>query len=205
MQLLHPVMPYLTEEVWQHLTETLGERPAQSIMISRWPICDTNMLDDAAESEMDAVQSLIGSIRNIRNEMNVPLGSKADVVVSPSDETVGGAFERNRAYILDLASVSRLTLDSQAVRPPKSAAGISGKSEVFVLLEGLVDFDRERIRLGKEIERRASYIKSIETKLSNEAFVSRAPEDVVAQERKKLEDTREEMEKLTANLEALGA
>ncbi len=205
MQLLHPVMPYITEEVWQHLTEALGGRQAPSIMVSRWPVCDMNMLDDAAEAEMEAVQSLIGSIRNIRNEMNVPLGSKAEVIVVPSDENAGGAFDRNRAYIHDLASVSRLGLDYDATRPPKSAAGISGKSEVFVLLEGLVDFDRERTRLGKEIERRASYIKSIEAKLTNEAFVARAPEDVVAQERKKLEDTREEMNKLTTNLEALGA
>jgi valyl-tRNA synthetase len=82
---------------------------------------------------------------------------------------------------------------------------MSGRHEVFVLLEGLVDFDRESARLSKEIERRRRFIAGIEAKLANEAFVSRAPEEVVAQERRKLEDSREEVRKLTANLEALGA
>jgi valyl-tRNA synthetase len=154
---------------------------------------------------MESVQSLIETIRNLRSEMNVPPGRKADVVAAPADDAAMRMFKRNRAYILDLASVGNLRLVPGAARPPKSAAGMSGRHEVFVLLEGLVDFDRESARLSKEIERRRSFIAGIEAKLANEAFVSRAPEEVVAQERRKLEDSREEVRKLTANLEALGA
>ena len=204
MKLLHPIMPFLTEEVWQLLNEALGEKETPSVMIASWPVPDNSRMVEAFEREMEAVQSLIGTIRNIRNEMNVPLGQKAGVIVAPADMDMERVFDENRPYILDLAAVSELQLKTGAVRPPKSAAGISGRNEVFVLLEGLVDFEKERARLSKEIERRRGFIASLESKLQNESFVARAPESVVEQERRKLEDSRDELRKLTANLEVLG-
>ncbi|MHB9028134.1 MAG: valine--tRNA ligase [Candidatus Latescibacterota bacterium] len=204
MKLLHPVMPFLTEEVWQILSGALDEREAESIMIAPWPKVDSRQVSDEVEREMDMVQSLIGTIRNIRSEMNVPLGQKADVLIAPADGDAERVFAENRAYILDLAAVRDLALDRGAARPPRSAAGISGRSEVYVKLAGLVDFDRERARLEKEIERRRNFIAGIENKLNNEAFIARAPEAVVEQERRKLFDVREELNKLAANLEALG-
>ena len=99
---------------------------------------------------------------------------------------------------------ANVKLDKSAERPPKSAAGISGGSEVFVLLEGVVDFDRERARLKKEIGRREQFVAGIEKKLSNEHFLSKAPQEVIQTERCKLQDARHELEKLVSNLEALG-
>ena len=113
-------------------------------------------------------------------------------------------FFDNRSYILDLGGVNNLKLDRNAVRPIKSAAGISDKSEVFVILEGVLDIDRERIRLDKEIERRKNFIKSTEIKLQNQGFLSKAPEEVIQQERIKLGNSREEVKKLISNLKALG-
>mgnify|MGYP003766887951 FL=1 len=173
-------------------------------MIASWPEAESSLVNEDIERDMEMTQSLIGTIRNIRSEMNVPLGQKADVVVSPADGAAERVFAKNREYILDLAAVGDLTLERGASRPAKSAAGISGGSEVFVKLEGLVDFDRERGRLEKEVERRRNFVASIERKLQNEAFVSRAPEEVVGQERRKLLDVRHELDKLIANLEALG-
>jgi valyl-tRNA synthetase len=204
MKLLHPIMPFLTEEVWQILSGSLGRREAESIMIAPWPKGEGGEVNDDIERQMDMVQSLIGTIRNIRSEMNVPLGQKADAIVAPADADAERVFGENRAYILDLAAVRELSIERGAVRPPKSAAGISGRSEVFVKLAGLVDFDRERARLKKEVERRRNFIASIDNKLNNEAFIARAPEAVVEQERRKLIDVREELNKLVANLEALG-
>lgn len=204
MQLLHPIMPFITEEIWQLLTGLLGEKPAKSIMVSKWPDVKMHIIDPDIEREMEMVQSLISAIRTIRNEMNVPPGEKAEVIVVPADEKAKRILEENIAYILDLAAVKHITFTGESARPPKSAAGISDKNEVFVLLEGLVDFDRERARLSKEIERRRNFIASIETKLANENFLSRAPKDIIEQERRKGNDTREEMKKLIANLEALG-
>ncbi|MFA6471500.1 MAG: valine--tRNA ligase [Candidatus Latescibacterota bacterium] len=204
MQLLHPIMPFVTEEIWQLLNEHLGEKQSASIMISKWPEADTGLIDPEIEREMEMVQSLITTIRTIRNEMNVPLGEKADVMVAPADEDARRVLDANSSYIMDLASVKHLAFTEQSKRPPKSAAGISDKNEVFVLLEGLVDFDRERVRLSKEIERRGKFIASIENKLSNENFLSKAPVEIIEQERRKANDTREEMKKLIANLESLG-
>ncbi len=203
MQLLHPIMPYISEEIWQGLMEALGEKSADSIMISAWPSPSDDDIDVALEKEMESLKSLIGTIRTIRNEMNVPIGKKADVVVIPADENMGRIFEENRAYILNLASVNDLTLDLNAARPPKSAAGISEKSEAFVVLEGLIDLDVEKARLDKELDRRGKFIMSLEKKLSNEGFISKAPEEVVNNERMKLEGAREELKKLKANRAAL--
>ena len=166
MQLLHPIMPFITEEVWQILTGITNEKSAAGIMISPWPETDDTKVDETVEIHMETVKSLITTIRTIRNEMNVPIGQNADVVVVPADNDTHDIFFNNRLYIHDLAKVDRLKLDQNAKRPSKAAAGISVKSEVFVLLEGLIDIDRERTRLEKEIERRAKFVKSLDSKLS---------------------------------------
>ncbi len=204
MQLLHPIMPFLTEEIWQRLTDVLADKPAKSIMVSRWPSINNSFIDIKIENQMETVKSLISTIRNIRNEMNLPHGKKADVIVVPADDETYHLLFDNMSYILDLASVKNLKLDMDATRPSKSAVGISDNSEVFVLLEGLVDFEREIARLEKEIERRKNYITSIERKLENQGFLSKAPKDIIQLERSKLDDFRHELEKLTANLETLG-
>ncbi|HDY90037.1 MAG TPA: valine--tRNA ligase, partial [bacterium] len=204
MQLLHPIMPFITEEMWQKLTDILGDKPSESIMVSEWPTADGSLIDKTSEDQMKSVKSLISTIRNIRNEMKVPLGKEADVVVVPADDETHDLFFDNMHIIIDLATISNLKLDKSATRPPKSAVGISEKSEVFVLLEGLVDFERERARLEKEIERRKKFITGIEKKFVNLGFLSKAPKEVVQLERRKLDDSYQEVEKLTANLDALG-
>ena len=204
MQLLHPVMPFITEDIWQRLTDALGDKPAESIMISDWPVPDTAAIEIGVERDMALLQSLITTVRTLRNELNVPLSKKADVVVVPVDALVRRVFETNRSYILDLAKVGSLTINMNAGRPAKSAVGISGKNEIFLILEGLIDLDAERARLTKEIQRRAAFVKSLEGKLRNEGFISKAPREVVEQETVKLDFAREELKKLTDNLSALG-
>ncbi|MFC1511791.1 valine--tRNA ligase [Candidatus Latescibacterota bacterium] len=204
MQLLHPIMPFITEELWQRLTDFLGEKSASSLMVSPWPIPDETLIDETAEREMDLMKSLIGTIRTIRNEMHVAPGQKADIVIVPADEEADRIVLENMSYIIDLAGVGNLRIDSRATRPPKSAAGISSSTEVFVLLEGLIDFDRERTQLKKEIERRKQFITTIERKLTNPGFLDKAPKEVVQLERRKLDDSCRELEKLVANLETLG-
>jgi valyl-tRNA synthetase len=205
MQLLHPIMPFITEELWQRLNVLLGSQTAPSIMVSDWPAGNPSLFDDKSEYEMSLIQSIIGTIRNIRNEMHVPAGQKADVAVAPADDNATRIVKENIAYILDLAYVRNLTIDHAVVRPPKSAAGISDNNQIFVLLEGLVDFDKERSRIEKEIERRLQFITSIERKLTNQGFLAKAPDDVVQLERRKLDEARQEYAKLSANLSSLGA
>lgn len=204
MKLLHPIMPFITEEIGGRLNEALGDSSSSCIMVSKWPEINESAIDESVERKMESLKSLITIIRTIRNEMNVPLAKKADVLVVPSDENTQEVFFDNRAYILDLASVGNLTLDLKGKRPPKSAAGISGNSEVFVELAGLIDIDLEKSRLSKEIERRNSFIAGLDRKLQNEGFLSKAPAEVVQLERTKLESARGELKKLLSNMEALG-
>ena len=203
MQLLHPVMPFITEEIWQRLTDATREKSAVSIMVSPWPAGDETLIDIGIEKQMESLKSLITTIRTLRNEMNVPIAKKADVVVLPANDDMHKVFFENRGYILDLATVNNLKLDRNASRPGKSAAGISDNSEVFVVLKGLIDIDRERTRLTKEIDRRNNFISGLERKLHNEGFLSKAPKEVIQQEREKLDGAREELKKLSSNLEAL--
>ena len=204
LQLLHPFMPYITEELWQRLTDALGEKPAGSIMISCWPEKDTSKIDEVMETRMNALQTLITTIRTLRSEMNVPMGKKADVVVAPADKEAAATFFENENYIRDLATVAGLTIDADIGRPKKSAVGMAGQNEVFIRLEGLIDIAQERARLEKEIDRRKKFILAIEKKLQNEGFLAKAPEDVIRQEREKLDSAREETRKLVNNLDALG-
>jgi valyl-tRNA synthetase len=204
MQLLHPVMPFITEELWQRLTELLGEKPSASIMVSPWPVVDESLLDEAAEREMAMVQSVITVVRTVRNEMHVAPGQKADVVIVPADEDSNRILFDNMGYIVDLGAVKTLTIDAKASKPSKSAAGISDNNQVFVCLSGLIDFESERLRLEKEIDRRKSFIAGIERKLVNQDFLAKAPQEVVILERRKLQDSCQELEKMAANLRALG-
>ena len=108
------------------------------------------------------------------------------------------------SYIMDLASIGKLKIEKKSIHPPKSATGISDKSEVFVLLEGVIDFEREIERLEKEIDHRKQFITGIERKLQNKEFLSKAPKEVIQLERRKLDDSRQELEKLSLTLKALG-
>ncbi|MFC1573991.1 valine--tRNA ligase [Candidatus Latescibacterota bacterium] len=204
MQLLHPIMPYITEDIWHRLNSAAGKDDVSAVMISEWPVLDKSQLDPDAEKNMETIKSIITVIRTIRNEMNVPLGEKAGVVLVPADMEANNIMYENQSYIIDLAKVNHLIIDKNAARPPKSAAGISGGNEVFVLLEGLIDFDRERSRLEKEIQRRKQFISNIEKKLENEGFLSKAPQEVVQLERRKLDNARDELSKLEVNLQSLG-
>ncbi len=203
MQLLHPLMPFITEDIWQRLMALLGFPTGKGIMVSRWPEPDRSRVDEDLERRMVVLQGVIGTIRTIRNELNVPPGRPASVVIVPADADTAAMLEDNRAYTRDLATVGDLTVDTAASRPPHSAAGISDRHQVYVRLKGLIDFDKEKARLTKEIDRRMSFISGIEAKFVNEGFLGNAPADVIQTEREKLAKSREELAKLNENLHAL--
>ena len=184
VRLLHPFMPFITAEVYTNLV--LNDK-AESIMISDWP--------DAAEipvyrDEADMMATLMGairSIRNIRTEMNVPPSHKAHIIVVSKSDKVRAMFEDGKAFLERLASVSSLeTTDDKAGIPETAVAAIFDGGEVYIPLEELIDIEKELARLEGEKERLAGEIKRGEGKLSNQQFVSNAPEKVVNAEREKL-------------------
>ena len=147
--------------------------------------------DKKAEKEFDFLQRLIAAIRNIRAEMMVPPSKRANVVIAGCSNEKRKLVKVNIELVKRLATLSDLTFDS--VRPPQSAASVVDGAEVYVPLVELIDIDVERKRLDKEIARLRGVIRGAETKMSNEKFISKAPEDVIAHEREKLASCRDQL------------
>ena len=200
LRLLHPFMPFITEEIWQHMRP---RTPETALIRSNWPEYNAEyiFMDDA--HLFQTIQQMISSIRNIRAEMNVPQNSSIDVIIKAKDADTEKALAANTYPFEKMLRISSVTVDQQAERPKASASAVVDASEVFVPLTGLVDFEKEQERIRTEIERLEGFLKSINGKLNNDQFVRNAPAEVVEKERKKKADTEENLKKLKKNLEEL--
>ncbi len=199
LRLLHPLIPFITEEIWQRV----GSEVSESIMTAPWPE-DEAVFDDAqAEKELDIVRDLIVAVRTIRSEMNVPPAKKASMVVSGADEQTAGLLQASKGYFSQLARIENLDAGGDLPRPQLSATAVVHKMEVFLPLSGLIDIEMEKKRLQKERDRLQKQLSGLERKLANENFISRAPEEVVAREKAKLQDWKMTLEKIVTNLEQL--
>jgi valyl-tRNA synthetase len=197
LRLLHPFMPFITEEVWQRLPH---EGP--SIVIAPFPKGGRRGRDLKAEARMAPVLAVVSAIRSVRSESRIPPGTELRVTVRPATRAAAEAIEASRALIGALARAA-VSVDRRAERPPQSALTLAGEAEVFVHLEGVVDLAVERARLRKEIEKAGKEIAFLESKLARPEFVERAPEDVVERERARLAEARASHAKLSASLKAL--
>jgi valyl-tRNA synthetase len=198
LRLLHPIMPFITEEIWQRLPHQ-----GDSILERDWVSPDDGLIDKAAVSEMELLQEVITAVRTIRSEMNVSPGSKADLYVAPADDSVKRIIETNASYVHSLAKVGELHFIAAENKPGASGVAVIGATELFVPLEGLIDLDKERDKLGREANKLSSLLIGIEKKLANESFVSRAPAEVVKKEREKLGTLRETLAKVEKNIAQL--
>ena len=198
LKLLHPVMPFITEEIYTHLsTET------ESITISAWPVFDEAMVDVKAEKDMEFVMEAIKSLRNLRAGMNVPPSRKAKVYAFASQEAKD-AFINGAAYLEKLASASEVEFLDNKENLDKNLVSVVVKGgELFLPLLDLVDRDKELERLENEKKKLEGEILRVEKKLSNERFVSKAPEAVVEEERAKGEKYKEMLKAVLERIEAL--
>jgi len=182
MVLLHPFMPFITEEIWQHLPHE-----GETIMLTQWPTAKEELISPEIEQQMDIVMEIIRSIRNMRSEMNVPLGKKADAIIVANKEEFMPLLEQTASYITLLGTLENLELQvSLAEKPAQAVTAVVQGIEIFLPLKGLIDVDKEIARLQKEVEKTNSEIERIEKKLNNPGFVAKAPEDVIAKEKEKL-------------------
>ncbi len=199
MQLLHPYMPFITEEIWQRL-----KRPEEaSVVVSEWPRPVPELHDPMAEHDMAFLQQVIGQVRAIRAEMNVPPQAKATLLYRASSEHQASLLESHRDYILQMArleSVSRLRPDHDL---HSTASAVVEGVELFVPLADLIDLEVERRRLDREIERLMKQIEASRRKLSNEDFLQKAPAQVVQMEKEKLQNLSEKLVKLQKNRKRL--
>jgi valyl-tRNA synthetase len=197
LRLLHPFMPFITEELWQRVPHE-----GESIMVAPYPKA-TAAPDVAAEREMGMVMQVITAIRNIRGEMRVSPAQTLTVTVKAA--AGDGALLRAHGTLVEALARARVTVDPGATRPPgASALGVVGQSEIYVELEGLVDLAAERQRLEKEIKRTAEAITFTRAKLSRPDFTERAPAEIVDKERDKLAEQEALHAKLVASLSWVG-
>ncbi|MHB8877009.1 MAG: valine--tRNA ligase [Myxococcaceae bacterium] len=197
LRLLHPFMPFITEEIWQKLPM---DRPAESVMIAPYPETDRRLEDPAAEREMGPVIAAIDGIRTIRGESNLPPATRVQAIVQSPDEGIRDTLERWRGYLMPLAGLSGVSIGPPGKKPAQSAAYVGERLEIFVPLAGVIDLAEERTRLAKEIARSEQELSSLEKKLSNPNFVARAPADVVEKDRARVAELGAKKTKLAENL-----
>jgi valyl-tRNA synthetase len=200
LRLLHPIMPFITEALWQRFPGRPGDA---SISVSPWPAPDARAVDPEALKEFGLVQELVSAIRAIRAEYGVQPGQVVRAVVTGESSVAAAALEQERPTIMRLAKLSELTLGETRERVGGHAV-LSDGTAVFVPLGETIDVGRECGRLGTEVDRLARLVDSQEKKLGNQQFVSRAPTDVVERERQKLTTWQEQREVLVKKRELLG-
>ncbi len=180
LELLHPFMPFITEEIWQHLPGR-----GLTIMRSPWPRPSRELEDDGAEKEMGALMDITKAIRHIRSEMNVPPGRRAEVLLTAPEEAVRSLLNRDGAYVSVLAGADLKVFPSLQAVPEQAAHAVTRGVEIFVPLKGLIDVDKETARLKKELASVEKDLARVRGKLGNPGFLGKAPSDVVAKERAK--------------------
>ena len=184
LRMLHPFMPFLTEEIWQTVSP-LADQAGESIMLAPWPGRQNDRLDAESEAEIEWLKEIIVGIRTIRSESNIPPATELPVFVVNATELDRERFSRNEAYLGRLAKVSGITVLADADAAPASLMTLCGDLEIRVPMAGVIDIEAELKRLDKEIERQEKEVAKLDGKLSNKAFTERAPADIVEAEKHK--------------------
>jgi valyl-tRNA synthetase len=198
LRLLHPFMPYITEEIWQrlpHQGESIYNRP--------WLEVVEDMAEPEAEKRMSLLQDVVTSIRTIRSEMNVPPSKYAELAIIPADENMRQVVSSYGEMIKSLAKLEKISEIDEQGKPSASGIAVVGATELFVPLKGLIDLERERARLEKEVTRLRGVLEGLEKKLANRKFLENAPADIIEKDRQKESSYRETLTRLVKNLDQL--
>jgi valyl-tRNA synthetase len=201
LRLLHPIMPFITEEIWQTLYD--GKPPCKSIALAYYPQPDETQIELSSETEMAILQDLIVSVRNLRSELKVEQKLKIPIEVYAHDADTRRLIEENRGAVERLANVERITFVDESLAK-KPGARSTARFDVHVLYKRKIDVEAERKRLQKELEQIEKEIAGKERQLGNQQFVAKAPAKVVEDMRKRLEELTVLRDKLKRQLEELG-
>ena len=199
VQLLHPFMPFITEELWWRLRP---REEGEACIVSDWPETNGDLIDGRGTEIFNLMQEMISGIRNVRSQYNVAASQNIAALVNlpKSYNDVAERIEKNADYFAKLARVGDLTVGSNISKPDASASVVIRRSEVFIPLADVIDLEQERERLRKEISEKEGFLKSVQGKLSNEQFRTKAPKEIVEKEKQKEADAKAELERLRANL-----
>ena len=196
--LLHPIAPFISEEIWNHLKD--GNE--QDIIISSWPKAKNSDISHNKD-EVSDFKEIVTSIRTIRSELNIPPSKKIDVIAHAKNELIESRLNSLVDLIKSLSNSENLNLSSEKERPENSAVAVCKSVELYIPLGDLVDKNEELAKLNKRLSELDSFILSIENKLSNDDFISKAPANIVSGEKNKLNDFLVERTKILSNIEVL--
>ena len=202
LRLLHPLMPFITEEIWHTLP---GERPSRFIVQSAYPVGEGLPLDDQGAAQMEIVMDVVRAIRNIRGEMDVPPSKQVAVVLDCKDVTTASVLNDYAVYVKALGKVDAFTCGVGSEHPEQAATQVAGDVEVLLPLAGLVNLEEEEKRLTKEIAKSQKDVDMFTKKLSNEKFVANAPAAVLEKDRGKLAAAEEKLSILQESLQKIQA
>ena len=204
LKLLHPYMPFITEEIFCTLQEAMGVQEAESIMIASWPVYKEEFAFEKEEEAVEMIKTAVKGIRNVRAEMNVPPGKKATVIVVSDSEAIRTVFEISKVFFATLGYANEVLIqaDKTGIAEDAVSTVIAGAT-IYMPFAELVDIEKELQRLEKEQKRLEGELKRVNGMLSNEKFISRAPEAKINEEKQKLQKYTEMMEQVVERLAQL--
>jgi valyl-tRNA synthetase len=202
LRLAHPVMPYITEEIWQKVAPLSG-KDGDTIMLQDYPQADNSKIDETATQEIEWVKSFIVGIRQIRSGMDIKPGKPLPVLLQNGSGHDRELSDKHKHYLESLAKIESIQWLANDEEAPESATALVGEMKILIPMAGLIDKDAEKARLSKEKEKRKMEIQRIEAKLSNENFIGKAPEVVVQKERDKLAALQQELKGISEQLEKI--
>ncbi|WP_174729803.1 valine--tRNA ligase [Mesobacillus harenae] len=198
LRLLHPFMPFITEEIWQNLPHQ-----GDSLTIASWPEVNEELTDTKAASEMKLLVEIIRAVRNIRAEVNTPMSKKINMFLKVKEEETAAILEKNRSYLVRFCNPEQLEIGTDIAAPDKAMSAVVTGLEIILPLEGLINIDEEIARLEKEREKLNKEVERVQKKLSNEGFIKKAPEQVIEEERAKEKDYMEKRSAIEGRIQEL--
>ncbi|QSF47926.1 valine--tRNA ligase [Paenibacillus tianjinensis] len=198
LRLIHPFMPFITEEIWQHLPHE-----GETITLAQWPVYDAALENPEAVAEMNLLMDVIRAVRNIRAEVNVPMSKKVELIIKAGSEETLSIITRNDNYIGRFCNTSSFEAGLNPQTPDKVMSAVVTGAELLLPLSGLIDIEQEIIRLKKEVQTLNSEVERVEKKLGNQGFVAKAPAKVIEEERAKQADYSAKREKVLARIAEL--
>ncbi|MCO6017498.1 valine--tRNA ligase [Carnobacterium divergens] len=200
LRLLHPIMPFVTEKIWESVPHH-----GESLVVAEYPVVRPEFNDETAAKGMEVLMELIRSVRNIRSEVNTPMSKKVELLIKTNDLTIESFLIENQHYIERFCNLETLTIASDVTAPETAMSAVITGAEIYLPLAGLINIAEEITRLEKEMAKWDGEVKRVQGKLSNERFVSSAPEAVVESERAKEKDYLEKREAVAERINVLKA
>ncbi|MEQ6389613.1 valine--tRNA ligase [Bacillaceae bacterium S4-13-58] len=197
MRMLHPFMPFITEEIWQQLPHQ-----GESITRASWPQVRSELSNQQAATEMKRLMEIIRSVRSIRQDVDTPMSKSIDILIKAETKVVQ-ELQKNQAYLERFCNPQNLTIATEISTPEKAMTAVVSGAELYLPLEGLINIEEEIQRLEKEFKKWDDEVRLVQKKLSNEGFIKKAPEKVIAAEREKEKDYLEKRSKVEARIQEL--